>query len=92
MNQTISLPKSVFEELVTRLNRLETIVFGKNKVKGRMNTSNSSPAAKRRYKKMDEDIKNGKNIYTFNDKDDGLKFLLSDKDESNISQTFCKKL
>jgi len=26
-----------------------------------------------------EDIKNGKNIYAFNDKDDGLKFLLSDK-------------
>ncbi len=92
MNQTISLPKSVFEELVTRLNRLETIVFGKKQSQGTDEYIKLSPAAKRRYKKMDEDIKNGKNIYTFNDKDDGLKFLLSDKDESNISQTFCKKL
>lgn len=79
MNQTISLPKSVFEELVTRLNRLETIVFGKKQSETADEYIKLSPVAKRRYKKIDEDIKNGKNIYTFNDKDDGLKFLLSDK-------------
>ncbi len=79
MNQTISLPKSVFEEFVTRLNRLETIVFGKSQSQKTDEYVKLSPAAKRRYKKMDEDFKNGKNIYTFNDKDDGLKFLLSDK-------------
>ncbi|KKQ25970.1 MAG: hypothetical protein US40_C0004G0005 [Candidatus Roizmanbacteria bacterium GW2011_GWC2_37_13] len=79
MNRIISLPKSVFEELVTRLNRLETIVFGKSQSKTTEEYIKLSPAAKKRYKKIDEDIKNGKNIYAFNDKDDGLKFLLSDK-------------
>jgi hypothetical protein len=29
MSQTITLPKSVFEELIERLNRLEAAVFGK---------------------------------------------------------------
>jgi len=63
MNQTISLPKSVFEELVARLNRLETIVFGKSQSKTTDEYIKLSPAAKKRYKKMDEDFKNGKNIY-----------------------------
>ena len=79
MNQTISLPKSVFEELVTRLNRLETIVFGKKQSQVADEYIKLSPAAKRRYQKIDEDIKNGKNIYTFSDKDSALRFLLSDK-------------
>lgn len=79
MNQTISLPKSVLEELVTRLNRLETIIFGKQQSQTADEFIKLSPAAKKRYKNIDEDIKNGKNIYAFNDKDDGLKFLLSDK-------------
>lgn len=79
MNQTISLPKSAFEELVIRLNRLETIVFGKKQSQVTDEYIKLSPAAKRRYKKMDEDIKNGKNIYAFNDEDSALKFLLSDK-------------
>jgi len=77
MNQTISLPTSVFEEIVTRLNRLETIVFGKKQSQVTDENIKLSSAAKRRYKKMDEDIKNGKNIYTFNNKDSALKFLLS---------------
>lgn len=79
MNQTISLPKSVFEELVTRLNRLEAIVFGKKHSQVTDEDIKLSSAAKKRYKKMDEDIKNGKNIYAFNDEDSALKFLLSDK-------------
>lgn len=29
MNQTITLPKSVFEELIERITRLEAAVFGK---------------------------------------------------------------
>ncbi|MBI5123328.1 hypothetical protein HZA75_05725 [Candidatus Roizmanbacteria bacterium] len=79
MNQTISLPESVFEELVTRLNRLETIVFGKKQSQTADEYIKLSPAAKRRYKKIDEDIKNGKNIYAFNDENSALKFLLFDK-------------
>ena len=79
MNQTISLPKSVFEELVTRINRLEVIVLGKKQSKTADEYIKLSSTAKRRYKKMDEDIKNGKNIYAFNDENSALKFLLSDK-------------
>ena len=58
MNQTISLPKSAFEELVTRLNRLETIVFGKKQGQVTNEDIKLSSAAKKRYKKMDEEIKN----------------------------------
>jgi len=78
MSQTITLPKSVFEKLVERLNRLETAVFGK-KEKAKEEYVKPSPAAKRRYKKMEEDIKKGRNIYTFDDPETALKFLLSDK-------------
>jgi hypothetical protein len=62
MSQTITLPKSVFEELIERLNRLEAAVFGK-KEKIKEEYVKLSPKAKRRYKKMEEDIKKGKNIY-----------------------------
>ena len=62
MSQTITLPKSVFEELIERLNRLEAGVFGK-KEKIKEEYVKLSPKAKRRYKKMEEDIKKGKNIY-----------------------------
>ena len=79
MSQTILLPKSVFEELVTRLNRLETIVFGKNQSQVADEYIKLSPAAKRRYEKINEDIKNNKNIYAFNNENSALKFLLSDK-------------
>lgn len=75
MNQTISLPKSVFEELVTRLNRLETFVFGKNINHNMDEYIKLSPAAKRRYKKMDEDFKNGKNIYVANSTEEFFKQL-----------------
>jgi hypothetical protein len=78
MSQTITLPKSVFEELIERLNRLEAAVFGK-KEKIKEEYVKLSPKAKRRYKKMEEDIKKGKNIYTFNDPETALKFLFSDK-------------
>ena len=78
MSQTISLPKSAFENLLERISRLETVVFGKKK-KEYSDYIKLTPAAKKRYKKMDEDIKKGKNIYTFDNSDDALQFLLSDK-------------
>jgi hypothetical protein len=71
MNQTITLPKSVFEQLVVRLNRLEAMVFGKN--------IPLSSAAKKRYEKIDTDIAQGKNIHTFDNGDKALTFLLADK-------------
>lgn len=78
MSQTISLPKTVFENFIERLNRLETAVFGK-KTTIIDEKITLTPIAKRRYKKMNKDIKEGKNIYTFNDSNSALKFLLSDK-------------
>jgi len=78
MSQTITIPKSVFEDLIERLNRLEAVVFGK-KQEIKEEYVKLSPAAKKRYKKMEEDIKKGRNIYTFDDPETALKFLVSDK-------------
>jgi len=74
------LPKSVLDQLVTRLNRLEAIVFGKNKSQG-TNPQDIilSSKAKKRYEKIDRDITQGKNIHTFDDGESALTFLLADK-------------
>ena len=78
MSQTISLPKTVFENLVERLNRLEAAVFSKKATTIDEKIA-LTPTAKRRYKKMEKDIKQGKNIYAFDDSKSALKFLVSDK-------------
>jgi len=74
MSQTITLPKSVFEELIERVTRLEAAVFGK-KEKIKEEYVKLSPKAKRRYKKMEEDIKKGKNIYIATSTEDFFKQL-----------------
>jgi hypothetical protein len=74
MSQTITLPKSVFEELIERITRLEAAVFGK-KEKIKEEYVKLSPAAKKRYKKMEEDIKKGKNIYIATSTEDFFKQL-----------------
>lgn len=79
MTQIISLPQPVFEELVGRIRRLESAVFGKKKEQFPAEYVKLSLCAKKRYQKIDEDIKKGKNIYSFNNPDDALSFLLSDK-------------
>lgn len=79
MNQTITLPKTVFENLIERINRLESVVFGKKKEKFPDEYVVLSDRAKKRYKKMDKDFKKGKNVYSFDNSDDALQFLLSDK-------------
>ena len=79
MNQTISLPASVLEELLNRIGRLESIVFGKKTMDKFEEKIVLSERAKKRYKKMDEDLKQGKNIYAHKDSDEALRFLLSDK-------------
>ena len=79
MNQTISLPKTILENLVERINRLEAVVFGKNKEKFPTEFIKLSPRAKKRYKKMEGDFKKGKNLYSFDNSDEALQFLLSDK-------------
>jgi len=80
MNQTISLPASALEELLNRIGKLESIVFGKKKTMGKFEEKIVlSERAKKRYKKMDEDLKQGKNIYAHKDSDKALRFLLSDK-------------
>lgn len=78
MNQIISLPKTIFEQLIERINRLEKAVFGKKKQRKAEYVS-LSIKAKKRYKKIEEDLKIGKNIYSFDNAEDGLKFLISDK-------------
>jgi len=62
MSQTITISKSVFEELIERINPLEAVVFGK-KEKVKEEYVKLLPTVKRRYKKMEEDIKKGRNIY-----------------------------
>lgn len=62
MNQSITLPKTVFEELVGRIKRLESVVFAKNQKQFPDEKVILSQRAKRRYKKMDEDFKKGRNI------------------------------
>ncbi len=79
MNQTISLPASALEELLNRIGRLESIVFGKKTIDKFEEKIVLSERAKKRYKKMDEDLKQGKNIYVHKDSDEALRFLLSDK-------------
>ncbi len=79
MNQTISLPASALEELLNRIGRLESIVFGKKTMDKFEEKIVLSERAKKRYKKMDEDLKQGKNIYAHKDSDEALRFLLSDK-------------
>ncbi|GAB4219878.1 MAG: hypothetical protein Fur009_7990 [Candidatus Microgenomates bacterium] len=78
MGQTITLPKSTFDEILKRLYRLEEIVFGK-KIDSEKEYIRLSKKAKLRYKKMNEDIKKGENIYTFNDSDEAINFLLQDE-------------
>lgn len=79
MTQIISLPQPVFEELVSRIRRLESVVFGKKKEQFPAEYVRLSPRAKKRYQKMDKDIIKGKNIYSFDNPDDALSFLVSDK-------------
>lgn len=79
MNQTITIPKTVFQNLIERINKLESAVFGKKKEQFPDEYVVLSERAKKRYKKMDEDFKKGRNVYSFTDADDALKFLLSDK-------------
>lgn len=79
MNQTISLPASALEELLNRIGRLESVVFGKKIMDKFEEKIVVSERAKKRYKKMDEDLKQGKNIYAYKNSDEALRFLLSDK-------------
>jgi len=74
MSQTITIPKSVFKELIERLTCLEAVVFGK-KQEIKEEYVKLSPAAKKRYKKMEEDIKKGRNIYIANSTEDFFKQL-----------------
>lgn len=78
MSQTITIPKSTFDEILKRLYRLEEIVFGK-KITTDKEYVKLSKKAKLRYKKIEEDLKKGKNLYTFNDGDEAINFLLQDK-------------
>ncbi|MDO8741808.1 MAG: hypothetical protein Q7J11_01540 [Candidatus Roizmanbacteria bacterium] len=79
MNQTISLPASALEELLNRIGRLELIVFGKKTMDKFEDKIVLSERAKKRYKKMDKDLKQEKNIYAYKDSNEALRFLLSDK-------------
>ncbi len=79
MVQTITLPKTVIENLLNRINRLESAVFGEKKGQFPSEYVKLSPKAKSRYKKMEEDFKKGRNVYRFDNSEDALKFLLSDK-------------
>lgn len=79
MNQTISLPASALEELLNRIGRLESIVFGKKTMDKFEEKIVLSERAKKRYKKINEDLKQGKNIYAHKDSNEALRFLLSDK-------------
>lgn len=74
MSQTITIPKSVFKELIERLTCLEAVVFGK-KQEIKEEYVKLSPAAKKRYKKMEEDIKKGRNIYIAKSTEDFFKQL-----------------
>ena len=66
MNQTIAVPKSVFQNLVERINKLESVVLGKKKGRFPAEYVVVSEKAKKRYKKMDEDFKKGRNFKSFN--------------------------
>lgn len=63
MSQTISLSKPVFEELIHRIRRLESVVFGGEKKQFPDEYVKLSPRAKKRYQRMEEDFKKGKNFY-----------------------------
>ncbi len=62
MSQTITLPKTAFENLLDRIGRLESAVFGK-KEQFPAEYVKLTPRAKKRYKKMEEDFKKGRNFY-----------------------------
>ena len=77
MSQTVSIPKTVFENLVERINKLEAVVFGKKKEKFPDEYVVLSKRAEKRYKKMDEAFKKGRNFYVADDVNTLLKELKS---------------
>jgi len=79
MSNAITLPRSVLNDLITRISKLEIAVFGK---KGQVLSTEKiilKGRVKDHYKHMDEDFKKGKNFYSFDDPDQALDFLLSNK-------------
>lgn len=79
MSNAITLPKSVFNDLINRINMLEMAVFGGKSRELPAENITLTHRAKNRYVKMKEDSKKGKNFYSFDNPDKALDFLLSDK-------------
>ena len=77
MSQTITIPKTIFAELINRLNRLEAAVFGKKKGQFPVEYVVLSERAKKRYKRMGEDFKKGRNFYVADNVEGLLKELKS---------------
>lgn len=75
MARTVTIPRTLLDELLIRISRLEKAVFKKAHVVQKEPTVQLSARAEKRYAKMEDDFRQGKNISTAYSVDELLKQL-----------------